>query len=140
MNEKPKDDPSTLSLEVIYREQRAQAGRMNETLYRMPPLFSVVIGGLWYFAAQSIDKNRVIAAGVFLFATMCAITGAFAMQRYRIVFIAYMDCIEALEGKFAPNIPPTRVRTTTMFMALLGIAAVISLLGFVYVLFRLNSN
>jgi hypothetical protein len=40
-----------LSVEVVYREQRAQAGRMNDTLYRMPPLFSAAIGRLWYFAA-----------------------------------------------------------------------------------------
>jgi hypothetical protein len=133
------DDASTnIPIEVIYREQRAQAGRMNDTLYRMPTLFSAVIGGLWYFATQTFEKNPVIAACVFLFAAVCAITAAFAMQRYRIVFIAYMDSIDRLEGRFRPAIPATRVRTSLMFMALLGVAAILSLAGFVYSLCKIN--
>lgn len=123
-----------LSVEVIYREQRAQLGRMNDTLYRMPPFFATVVGGLWFFAAQYLEKDRIISAGVFLFAATCAIAAVFAIQRYRVVLLAYVASVEYLEDRFSPPVPRTRVRTTTTFMALLTVGAILSLMGAAYAL------
>ena len=44
-----------------YKEQYAHFRSMNDILYKIPPLFTAVIGGLWYFAATNIEKYSVIS-------------------------------------------------------------------------------
>ena len=51
-----------------YQQQYAHFGRMNDILYKLPPLFSTIIGALWFFAVSYIDKDRFISMFVFLFA------------------------------------------------------------------------
>ena len=41
----------------IYKEQYAHFRSMNDILYKIPPLFTAIMGGLWYFAVQNLDKG-----------------------------------------------------------------------------------
>lgn len=47
-------DANDVSVKDIYKEQYAHFRAMNDILYKIPPLFSVAIGGLWYFAASQL--------------------------------------------------------------------------------------
>jgi hypothetical protein len=123
-----------LSIEVIYREQRAQLGRLNDTLYRLPPFFATVIGGLSFFASQQLEKNRLIAAGIFFFAGVCSLCAKLALQRYGVVLLAYVASIDKLEGALAPNVPKTHITTAVWFILLLSVGILLSGLGVVYAL------
>jgi hypothetical protein len=56
---------SGITINEIYKEQYAHFRAMNDLLYKIPPLFTVVIGSLWYFAVQNIEKEKVVSATVF---------------------------------------------------------------------------
>ncbi len=51
-------DGKEVSVNEIYKEQYAHFRAMNDILYKIPPLFSVAIGGLWYFAASQLKTEE----------------------------------------------------------------------------------
>lgn len=59
--------PAGIGLNEIYKEQYAHFRAMNDLLYKIPPLFTAVVGALWYFAVQNVEKTAISGA-VFLFA------------------------------------------------------------------------
>jgi hypothetical protein len=123
-----------LSTEIVFREHFAQLGRLTDILYRMLPFFATVIGGLWFFAAQFLNKDKVISAGIFVFAAASSIVFLLAVERMRRVIMAYIDSTERLAGDMAPNVPPPSIiRVAVAFMILLGTAFILSLAGFGYV-------
>ncbi len=125
--------PEKVTLPDIYREQRNFHGRMHDTFYMMPPAFATVIGGLWYFAAQYLSKDKMISIGVFLFAAACSLMFLSAMQRYRLMLRAYVAHINKLDHEFSVITPTTAVpRTGTALMVLLLLALVMSVGGALY--------
>lgn len=79
------DEKWHVEKEAVFHEQYNHLGRMNDTLFRMPAFFATVVGGLWFFAAQYLEKYRPISVGVFLFAAGCASAFALALKRYQAV-------------------------------------------------------
>jgi len=71
---------------------------MNDILYKLPPLFSTIIGALWFFAVSCMDKDRVISMFVFLFAAACCVCFCIIMRRFRLAFNAYIDNINKMDG------------------------------------------
>lgn len=53
----------------IYKQQYAHFGRMNDLIYKLPTLYSALIGALWYFAS-SAKSETAISCGVFIFAAV----------------------------------------------------------------------
>jgi hypothetical protein len=116
----------------IYKEQYAHFRSMNDILYKIPPIFTAVIGGLWYFAVQNLDK-KVVAGGVFAFAAIASVCFVNVMQRFRLAFNAYITNLNTMDGEMTVSIKPSGTPSTiTTVQFLLWAAAVISLLGVGY--------
>ena len=129
-------DGNEVSVNEIYKEQYAHFRSMNDILYKIPPLFSVAIGGLWYFAASQLKADRLIAVGVFLFAVVVSVCSVFIMDRFSRAFSRYITNLNKLDGDYAVSLrdqtwPPSTVK---IIQFLLWVAAAISLAGVVYAL------
>lgn len=86
----------------IYREQYAHFRSMIDILYKIPPLFTAVLGGLWYFAVLNLEKDKWIACAVFAFATSVCFVNV--MQRFRIAFNSYIDNLNQMDGDMKVSI------------------------------------
>lgn len=127
-------DGTNVSINEIYKEQYAHFRAMNDILYKIPPLFSVAIGGLWYFAATQLKSDRLIAVGIFLFAAVVSVCSVFIMRRFSLAFSRYITNLNALDGIYAVSLkdqtfPPSTVK---IIQFVLWIATAISLAGVIY--------
>jgi len=106
---------------------------MNDILYKIPPLFTAVLGGLWYFAATNLDKNKWIACVVFGFALIASVCFVNVMQRFRSAFNAYIDNLNIMDGDMKVTTKPSELPSTiTTVQILLWAAALASLAGVLY--------
>jgi hypothetical protein len=71
---------------------------MNDILYKIPPLFTAVIGGLWYFAVQNLPNDKWIARLVFAFAAIASVCFANVMQRFRLAFNGYISNLNKMDS------------------------------------------
>jgi len=127
------DNDDKIGLKDIYQQQYAHFGRMNETLYKMPPIFSAIIGGLWYFAAGQIKIDRIISASVFVFAGVACVCFIVALQRFGLAFSAYIDNLNKMDGAMKVTIRESRWPSTLAVMTwLVGVAGIISFAGAYY--------
>ena len=112
----------------IYKQQSARFINLNDSLYRIPPLFASVIGALWYFAAQAMPTQRFMPAMVFLFAGMVASCGAVTVQRLRGYMTAYLNNLSRFEE---PNAIPRSagISTARAILSLMIGAGVLSVVG-----------
>jgi hypothetical protein len=127
-------DGKDVSVNEIYKEQYAHFRAMNDILYKIPPLFSVAIGGLWYFAASQLKSDRMIAVGIFLFAAVVSLCSVFIMGRFSLAFSRYITNLNKLDGDYAVSLkdqtfPPSTVK---IIQFLLLAAMGISLAGVIY--------
>jgi len=124
---------SDISRTDIYREQYAHFRSMNEILYKIPPLFTAVLGGLWYFAVLNLEKDKWISCAVFAFATVTSVCFVNVMQRFRMAFNSYIDNLNQMDGDMKVSIKPSRLPSTIVTVQmLLWAAALVSLLGVLY--------
>ncbi|PDS69872.1 hypothetical protein [Rhizobium phaseoli] len=136
MRENEDDQPVSgrVLLSDIYREQYAHVRSMNDILYKIPPLFTVALGGLWYFAATQFRTDRVIAAGIFLFCVILSISFVHIMERFGNAFNGYLDNLNKLDGEYKVSLKPSRLPSTVKtIQLLLYVSALISLIGAAYV-------
>lgn len=82
----------------IYKMQSARFTNLNDTLYRVPPVFGTVIGGLWYFAVQQMPGLRIISAMMFLLAGLVGMSGVIAMSRLRGYMTSYLNNLAHFEA------------------------------------------
>jgi hypothetical protein len=129
-------DDNVVSVKDIYKEQYAHFRSMNEILYKIPPLFSVAIGGLWYFAASQLKTDRVIAVAIFFFAAVVSVASVFIIGRFSMAFGLYISNLNKLDGDYAVSLkdkdkkwPPSTVK---IIQILLWVAAAISCAGVIY--------
>ena len=128
-------DQGSVTTKDIYEQQYAHFGRMNDVIYKMPPIFATVLGGLWYFAASYLDKDRKVAAVVFAFSAAAFLGFIVALHRFRLAFNAYIDNINELDGKYRVTIKEARGPSTVGAMIMLLIAGLfVSVLGVLYAL------
>ena len=132
-----------VSVNEIYKEQYAHFRAMNDILYKIPPLFSVAIGGLWYFAASQLKADRLIAVGIFLFAAIVSVASVFIMGRFSTAFSLYITNLNKLDGDYAVSLknkdqkwPPSTVK---IIQFLLWVAAAMSFAGVIYAIVLLFS-
>src|SRR5437870_1650113 len=124
----PQDEQ--IGIKDIYQQQYANFGRMNETLYKMPPIFSAIIGGLWYFAVGQIRIDHVIGSAVFIFAGAACVCFIIALQRFRLAFSAYIDNLNKMDGAMKVTIRDSQWPSTVAVMTwLVGVAGVMSFAG-----------
>ena len=109
---------------------------MNDILYKIPPLFTAVIGALWYFAVQYLEKDRAISGAVFLFAAVASLCFVIVMERFRAAFIAYIDNLNRMDGDMKVSIRssclPSTIKTVQF---LLFLASLLSFAGLVYAMY-----
>lgn len=116
-----------------YKEQYAHFRSMNDILYKIPPIFTAILGGLWYFAVSNIDKYKWVACAVFLFCAIASVCFVNIMQRFRMAFNAYIDNLNKMDGDLKVSIKPSKLPSTIATVQyLLWAAAVISLAGAIY--------
>jgi hypothetical protein len=93
-----------VDISEIHRQQYAHFGRMNDILYRLPVLFSTLIGGLWFFAFTQNDQNVLVAVVVLTFAAVLSVVFYYIMERFRSSFSSYISNINKLDGEFAVSL------------------------------------
>jgi len=114
----------------VYREQYAHFRSMNDILYKIPPLFTVALGGLWYFAASQLKTDRIIAAGIFIFCVILSLAFINIMDRFGRAFNGYLNNLNKLDGEYRVTLKPSRMPSTVKTIKLLLLAsAVASLVG-----------
>jgi hypothetical protein len=96
----------------IYREQYAHFRSMNDILYKIPPIMTTVIGGLWFFATTYVCKDKVISSAVFLFSGATCVCFILVLARFRRAFSAYIDNLNKLDGAFRVTLRNTRWPST----------------------------
>src|SRR5260221_8901354 len=117
----------------IYREQYAHFRSMNDILYKIPPLFTAVLGGLWYFAVINLEKDKWISCVVFAFAGIVSVCFVNVMQRFRMAFNSYIDNLNKMDGDMRVSIRPSNLPSTIVTVQLLPwAAALVSLFGLFY--------
>jgi hypothetical protein len=126
-----------ISLTEKYKQQYAHFGRMNDVLYKIPPLFATVIGGLWFFAASYIGTDKIIAIIVFTFAACCCACFFVVMYRFRLAFNAYIDRINVMDGDMKVSIKQSRWPSTIRtIMALLIVCLFLSIAAAIHVFLK----
>jgi hypothetical protein len=104
----------------IYKEQYAHFRAMNDVLYKIPPIFTVVVGSLWYFAVQNIDKEPVIAGAVFAFAAFASFCFVIVMERFRAAFNGYIGNLNKMDGAMRVSIRssclPSTIKTVQLLL------------------------
>jgi len=116
-----------------YKEQYAHFRSMNDILYKIPPIFTAILGGLWYFAVSNLDKYKWVACAVFLFCAIASVCFINIMQRFRMAFNAYIDNLNKMDGEMKVSIKPSKLPSTiATIQYLLWAAAAISLAGAIY--------
>jgi len=96
-----------ISITEKYKQQYAHFGRLNDILYRLPVLFSTVIGGLWYFAYSALNQNKFISIVVLLFTIVLCVVFYFIMERFRSAFNGYIDNLNKMDGDMRITIKGT---------------------------------
>lgn len=121
----------------IYKEQYAHFRSMNDILYKIPPLFTAILGGLWYFAALNLERDKWISCAVFAFAAIASICFVNVMQRFRMAFNSYIDNLNQMDGDMRVSIKPSCLPSTIgTVQVLLWAAAAVSVLGVFYAAYR----
>lgn len=114
----------------IYREQYAHFRSMNDILYKIPPLFTVALGGLWYFAASQLKTDRVVAAGIFIFCVILSIAFVNIMGRFGRAFNGYLDNLNKFDGEYRVTLKPSGwLSTVKAIQLLLWVSAIVSIIG-----------
>jgi hypothetical protein len=127
--------PASVSVDEIYRQQYAHFSKMNDLFYKLPIGFSTIIGGLWFFGANMIEKDKFIASVVFAFAGLCCLAFFLMMERFGAAFNGYIDNLNNLDGEYKVTIKKARWRSSKkVIMALLVCALLLSAASFVYIL------
>jgi hypothetical protein len=121
----------------IYKQQYAHFGRMNDLIYKLPTLYSALIGALWFFA-YTARNEPLIAGAVFAFAAVMCFHAIHVTKRFRTAFNLYIDRINAFDREYAVSIrsdpdEPTKVSTLAAFIRVLWVAFAISVAGVIYV-------
>lgn len=96
--------PPKVDIAEIHRQQYAHFGRMNDILYRLPVLFSTLIGGLWFFAFTQFERSFLVAIIVLCFAAVLSVVFSKVMDRFRRAFNGYIKNINMLDGEFAVSL------------------------------------
>jgi hypothetical protein len=135
-DEKPENDEIP-ALE-IYKQQYAHFGRMNDLIYKLPTLYSALIGALWFFA-YTAKNEPPIATAVFLFAAVICFHSIYVTRRFKTAFSLYLDRINVFDREYKVTIRPTEgqpktASTLEAFCRMLLVAFVISIGGAIYVL------
>ncbi len=99
-----KDEPLKVDISEIHRQQYAHFGRMNDILYRLPVLFSTLIGGLWFFAFTQNERNILVSIVVLIFAAILCLVFYQVMERFRSAFNAYITNLNKLDGEFSVSL------------------------------------
>lgn len=121
----------------IYKEQYAHFRSMNDILYKIPPLFTAILGGLWYFAVLNLEKDKWISSTIFTFAAVASVCFVNVMQRFRMAFNSYIDNLNQMDGDMKVSIKPSRLPSTIVTVQiLLWTAAAVSVLGVSYAAHR----
>jgi hypothetical protein len=121
------------TISEIYKEQYAHFRAMNDILYKIPPLFTAVLGGLWYFAVQSLEKDRLVSGAVFAFSAVASVCFVNIMARFREAFNAYISNLNVMDGDMKVTIKPSPTPSTIRTIQfMLWVACLISVLGIVY--------
>ncbi|MDC6668579.1 hypothetical protein OEZ84_28000, partial [Leclercia adecarboxylata] len=103
----------------IYKEQYAHFRSMNDILYKIPPLFTAILGGLWYFAVLNLEKDKWISCAIFAFAAVASVCFVNVMQRFRMAFNSYIDNLNQMDGEMKVSIRPSHLPSTIVTVQIL---------------------
>ncbi len=119
-----------------YKQQYAHFGRMNDILYKLPVLFSTLIGALWYFSFSFMEKDRFLSLMVLLFAACLAVVFILVMHRFRLAFNAYIDNINEMDGDHKISLKHSKAPSTiALIQYSLLIACILSVISGGYLIY-----
>lgn len=117
-----------------YRQQYAHFGRMNDILYKLPILFSTLIGGLWFFAFSFMDKSVFVSLVALLFAAGLSIIFCLVVERFRLAFNGYIDNLNKMDGDMRISISSKIPSTMRLIQYSLILGGALSLASVYFVL------
>jgi hypothetical protein len=111
---------------------------MNDLIYKLPTIYSALVGALWYFA-YSAKNEPPISCGVFIFAAVVCFHSIYVTNRFRAAFNLYIDRINVFDREYAVTIrpavgEPAKVSTLGAFVRMLWVAFAFSIGGALYAL------
>lgn len=115
----------------IYKQHYAHFGRMNDILYKLPILYSSLIGALWYFSFTQLFTAPLVAACILLFSTALCWCFIVTTDRFHLAFNMYIHSINAFDGPHAISLPDG-ISTIRAMKYVLCFALGLSLLGALY--------
>ena len=119
-----------VSIEEIYRQQYSHFGRLTDILYKLPVVFSTVIGALWYFSFSFLGENKTVSGMVLILAAIISFAGVFIVQRFRLAYNSYIDNLNTLDGDYKVTIRDSNVPSVIcIIQVLLMIASLMSLIS-----------
>jgi|GEM_PF-4530294 len=101
-----------VSDEEKYRQQYAHFRGMNDLLYKLPVMFSAILGGFWYFAFEQYKNDPRIANFVFLMAAVFAYFFNKIMYRFKLAFKAYLNNLNKMDGDLKVTIAEDKSPST----------------------------
>lgn len=144
MGKKAEESDGTIPTIEIYKQQYAHFGRMNDLLYKLPTIYSALVGALWYFGFTSLDKDRIISFAVFCFAAVICRYSITITNQFRSAFNLYIDRINLFDREFSVSIKQpsgtkargskksSQLSTVRAVARTLWCALIISILGALY--------
>ena len=121
-----------------YKQQYAHFGRLNGILYKLPILFSTLIGGLWYFSYSALNEYIVISVIVSIFSFVLSIVFYFIMARFRLAFNGYIENLNKMDGIYKVSIQgqgKSTIRLIQYGLVVSAIGSLIITIFYAYLLF-----
>jgi hypothetical protein len=77
---------------------------INDILYKMPPIFTTVIGGLWVFAINFSGSGKLIPCSVFLFASIASLCFVNIVRRFGLAFTGYLNNLNRMDDEYSVSL------------------------------------
>lgn len=131
------DGAATVTMAEIYKAQYVHFGRLSDSIYKIPSIFSSIMGGLWYFATQHLKDSPHLSAVVFAFAALCGFAALIALKNLRDYVNAYATNLNNMDGPWkvtsksvaAGGGPERRTSTLRAMIYLMYSATALSVAG-----------
>lgn len=117
----------------FHKLQWENYGRTHNVMYALPALFVTVVGGLWFFSFQALEKDKGVSLIVMIFAAICSLLFAGIIGRFEHVTAEYLKMFEKREGNLGPKIDGWNMNSGVTAIIIMAFACAFSCLGIFYI-------
>ena len=115
----PENSKAPVQIEEIYRQQYSHFGILTNILYKLPVVFSTVIGALWYFSFSFLKEDKTVSGMVLILSIVISFAAIFIIQRFRLAYNSYIDNLNTLDGDFKVTIRHSKIPSVICIIQIL---------------------